>query len=466
MSSSVSIWRRLGRLLYWLRLLLLMLLVGLSVLLLQWNREMDPRFFRFLNTPPGRTLARVMNWPNLFDQVLPDKPLEEYSEEEKLWRQKLESAIRATWPTHTLHMTDGSARLVQVLAIDGDHLQIREHYGARGRLETSVQRSLIRGIDPYTAPLPEVTWRDVRFQMEFPAFELTHTGHYTVLTDAPFHQVASSVEALEHLHGQYLDLFSSLIRYPESSGTLQVLFFTREEDYRRHQEATAPDLASSLGYYSPLENRMVLFNHQFSQYTESVREHVKHELGFLSGQTDSAAERKRLYLLQERLEDHIRDQAALETLSTLRHEGAHHLSYTFGVHSWIHAENAWLVEGLAAFFESAEPGQTVPSYQDSLQHLQREGRIPPLARLVGVRIPSDFARELPDVLPHEAYALSWSLFRLCMSPPHRDLFFSYLKSLQDPDDIAKLMNTPRIELLANALSLSPASLEAAWRASL
>lgn len=465
MSSSLPSLRRFRRAFFWVRLGIMIALGGLALQLLQWNRDMDPRFFRFLSSPPGKALARVMNWPNLYDQLEMDKPLEEHTEEERVWRQKIETGLQETWPTHSLLLTDGSRRDVQIQSLEGPRLHVRETFGARGRLETRIDRSRIRKILPYDTPLPRVTWRDVRFQMEYPEFDLTYADHYTVLTDAPFYQVSTSVEALEHLREQFLETFGSLIRYPKADESLQLLFFTREAEFRAHQEATAPDLINSVGYYSPLEDRMVLFNHEYSDHAEKVRAHVKEEVGFLVQQADSPTERNRLRLLQLRLEDQLRDQASMETLATLRHEGAHHLAYTYGVHSWIHTENAWLVEGLAAYFESPTPGGTVPGYVRLLRKMEEEDRIPDLARLVAIRLPEAFGSELPDIRPYEAYALSWSLFRLCMRPATREMFFNYLRTLQNPDDIPGLMKQPRLEMLADALALSPAELESAWRSS-
>lgn len=453
------------RFFFWARLVALLALMGFALRLFHWNRETDPRFFLFLRTSPGKALSRVMHWPNFYQQLRPERPQEDYTEEERIWHQKITASLKDTWPTHTLEFQDGSQRHLRILATTPTRLQVTEAFGSRGRLESFVSRDRIRELRPYTVPIPTVTWRDVRFQMAYPKFDLNYAGHYTILTDAPYYQVAASVEALEHLREQFLETFGSLIRYPKADESLQLLFFTRETEFRAHQEATAPDLINSVGYYSPLEDRMVLFNHEYSDHAEKVRAHVKEEVGFLVQQAESPTERNRLRLLQLRLEDQLRDQASMETLATLRHEGAHHLAYTYGVHSWIHTENAWLVEGLAAYFESPTPGGTVPGYVRLLRKMEEEGRIPDLARLVAVRLPEAFGSELPDIRPYEAYALSWSLFRLCMRPATREMFFNYLRTLQNPDDIPGLMKQPRLEMLADALALSPAELESVWRSS-
>ena len=418
MSIPSPSWHRLRRILFWFRLALMLCVAGFVIQLSIWNRDLDPRFFRFLGTPPGKMLARVMNWPTMYDTGAFDKNLSEYSEEELKWRDHLLSELQARTPSHLL---------------------------------TSE---------------PTLSWRDVRLQMDYPTLTLSHSPHFSILSDAPFHQIATSVEAMEHLRSQYLDIFSSLVRYPKPDTSLQLLYFSNESDYREHQQRAVPLLENSIGYYSPLEDRLVLFNHQFSDHTQAIHDHVQQEIDFLSEQMDSEAEQEQLDQAHQRLTRYIQDQASIETLATLRHEGAHYLSYTYGVHSWIHTENAWLIEGIATYFEAPLPGQSVPSYLNMITKMVMEDRLPTLANFMAVRLPSDFATDLPQIEPHEAYALSWSLFRLCMSPPYRASFFEYVKDLQEPKDLSTLMKTSRVERLAAYLSVSSTELEAEWQRSL
>ena len=455
----------LRRVFFWGRIVAILVVVLLAARLLHWNQNMDPRFFRFLGTETGMTLARVMNWPNLHDQIEVDKSLEDHTEDERLWRQRITKRVQKSWPTHLLVLTNGEEKQVQLESYSSERLQVVERFGSRGRMVSTVERAEIEDLRLFTEPMPKVTWRDVRFQMEFPTYELTYSGHYTVLTDAPYYQIANSVQALENVRDQFFDIFQPLIRFPKQEEALQLLYFTLEDDYRAHQEAHAPELAQSLGYYSPLEDRMVMFNHEFSKQTEDVRAHVQEEVDFLIEHSTTKREKSRIQRMHEKVQDQIRERAIRETLSTLRHEGAHHLAYTHGLHSWIHAENAWLIEGLATYFESTTPGYPIPAYQGVLRHLEMNDRMPALADLVAVRLPADFEQDLPGIKAHEAYALSWSLFRLCMAPHHREAFFGYLKTIQDPEDLGKLMRTPRIEVLASSLGRTPEELEREWRLS-
>jgi len=89
------------------RMLMMIGLLAVTAQLVIWNRNTDPRFYRFLGTPPGRLLAEVMNWPNLQAHRLTDKPESQFTDEELLWKRKLEDQILHSWPTHILTLENG-----------------------------------------------------------------------------------------------------------------------------------------------------------------------------------------------------------------------------------------------------------------------------------------------------------------------------------------------------------------------
>jgi hypothetical protein len=444
------------------RLVVLLLLTGAAVQLVLWNRAYDPRFYQFLSTPPGRTLSRVMKWPNLHNHRQIDKTEEELTDEELVWKRKLEKGLRESWPTHRLLLRNGGESLGRILSETEQSLLFRESFGGQGRIETDIPKAMIEDISPWRVPIPEVTWRDIRFQMEYPDFQLTWFGHYTVLTDAPYYQVAASVRELENLHRQYMDLFGSLLRFPKSEQRLQVLFFSREDQYRAHQITYAPSLSNSSGYYSPLEDRMVIFNQSSSAQSQQMREEVRVDIEQMFLRARTPEERKNIRNMQVSVEEQLRKQGERETVATLRHEAVHHLSYTHGVHSWVHAENAWEIEGLAVYFEPNPPGDVPVNHLASLLKMDKEDRVPRLATLLNIRQPDQFQTALPGVAPHEAYTLSWSLVHLCMQPRFRPGFFDYLRRLQQSSNLRELVETPRDILLARALGLDPQELEDLW----
>ncbi|MDA3872383.1 MAG: hypothetical protein PF795_00270 [Kiritimatiellae bacterium] len=100
-ASSGKRFRRIRVIFFWIRLIGMLALLAAAAQLVMWNRDYDPRFYQFLSTAPGQALSKVMQWPNLYNRQISDKPLEEYTEEERMWRQKLLKQLSQSWPTHT-----------------------------------------------------------------------------------------------------------------------------------------------------------------------------------------------------------------------------------------------------------------------------------------------------------------------------------------------------------------------------
>ncbi len=460
--QHLSSWGKFWRILTWIRWTLMLALAAGAFRLVEWSRARDPRFYHFLGTQPGRLLARVMKWPTLHNLPRTDKPESEFTDEELAIKRKLEAQLQAAWPTHEVQLANGRRILGRLQREEADAYWVREAYGNQGDALIRLAREQVAGIRPRSLPLPRITWRDVRFQMEYPAFHLHHQAHYTVLTDAPYFQVADSVRELERLYGQYERLMGPLIQHEKRAEGIQVLFFTRESDYRKHQEAYAPKLADSAGFYSPLQDRMVVFNQNHSERATLAKDQVRGQIRAMLQEARSPADRSRILALQASVESRLRRQADQETDATLRHEGAHHLSYTLGVHSAFHVENAWIIEGLAVYFEPSEPGDLPLGHMYTLMRLNEEGRGVGLRDLVSIRDPDLLQSLAPAVDVNEAYALSWSLFHFCMLPERRPLFFDYLRFIRDPGNIDVVVRTPAADLLASHLGMDADALEHAW----
>jgi len=457
-----SPWRTLRRMIRCARWVLLIMLMAGAARLVQWNRNDDPRFYHFLTTPPGRALARAMQWPSFYNLPPEDKPESEFTPEELDWKRNLETALRDRWPTHRLTTTSGEEHLIRILFESPESVSVQFSFGGQSRVTRDIRRGDIFSLEPYTEPIPRITWRDVRFQMEFPPFQLLQYGPYAILTDAPYFQVIETARVLDRLYQQYMDLFTPLVQPRRSQQSLQVLFFSNEEDFARSVQHASPELEGSAGFYSPLEDRMVVFNQYHSAFARQMRSEINAELATLIENSRSTEERRSLEHTRFRVEEQIRRRGQQETLATLRHEAAHHLSYTYGVHSWFHAENGWLIEGLAVYFESDPPGEITHTHLNTLIQLRESGRIPPLAQIINIRKPSGFEAELPGLKSYEAYALSWVLFRYLMEESRRDAFFAYLCYIRDPAHLRQLVNIPREQLLARHLGTTPEALEQAW----
>lgn len=440
----------------------MLFLVAGTYQLVVWSRNYDPRFYHFLSTAPGRTLSRVMNWPSLYNQPPHDRPLSEFTAEELAWKRTLEANIQQNWPTHRLLMRNGDEHLGRLLRSTPASLRFEQAYGGQGRISREFDRAHILTVEPFDQPPPSITWRDVRFQMEFPEFQLIHFGHYTVVTDAPFYQVIESVRTLERVYQQYMELFGGLVSRDRPPHGLQVVFFNSEEQFRRHQLSEAPGLETSAGFYSPLHDRMVVFNQYNSQHAQEMRQEIQLQLDHMLSRSRNDGQRRSILEMREQVEEQLRARGRRETIATLRHEGAHHLSYSFGIHSWHHAENGWLIEGIAVYFESDPPGGIPPGHAGTLANLLSRNDLPPLARLMAIRRPDDFTRDLPGFSAYEAYLLSWGLFHFGMLPENRTQFFDYLRFLRAPENLREIVRSPAIDLLARHLEMTPEALERAW----
>jgi len=440
----------------------MLLLTVATYQLVVWNRNYDPRFYHFLSTAPGRTLSRLMNWSTFYNQPPYDKPEREFTAEELSWKRKIEARLKDSWPSHRLVTRQGEEHLVRILRQSESMLRFEQSFGGGGRLSRDIERSEIAILEPYEIPPPRVSWRDVRFQMEFPTFQLIHLGHYAVVTDAPYFQVIDSVRTLEALYADYMVLFGDLRQTDRPAHGLQVLLFSQEEAYRQHQNLSAPGLENSAGFYAPLQDRMVVFNQYHSSHSRQMREEIEAEIQRIFLEAGTAAERRSIQEMRSRVEEQMRERGRRETTATLRHEGAHHLSYTFGVHSWHHSENGWLIEGLAVYFESSPPGEVPEGHRGTLFQLLTNRTLPSLHDIMAVRKPEDFEAALPGYAAYEIYALSWGMFHYAMQAENRDAFMDYLQFVRNPENIRELLNMPADALLARFLGKTTPELERGW----
>ncbi|HEY8241479.1 MAG TPA: DUF1570 domain-containing protein, partial [Kiritimatiellia bacterium] len=159
---------------------------------------------------------------------------------------------------------------------------------------------------------------------------------------------------------------------------------------------------------------------------------------------------------------HLAGLAESQTRATLRHEGAHQLAFTLGVHSWHRAEGEWLVEGLATYCETSPPGQVDASRSSALHNAMEKGKLIPLSDLVAMRA-GEFVRLGSEVRISLAYCQSWSLFHFLMQRDNQGRFFNYVRFLRDPANVTEVRETDPLELLARFEGLTPQDLEKKWK---
>jgi hypothetical protein len=444
----------------WIRVAILLAAMSGSYVLYRWSREHDPRFYQFLDTAAGRQIARIFHWERkLPGRLLPDKPEAALTAEERAVKRALEAELASFLPTHRLEFVDGRTSVGRVTTQDAQTVTFVESYREQGGISIQFPRARLRAVVGLTNAIPAVSYRDIRFKMEFPALRFYKQPHYSILTDEPFFSIRETVEELERLSTEFEAVFGALVRRP-ARGTAQVLFFSRKEDYdacRARLGATAESVA---GFYDPAGDRLVIFNQIASASVREARERLNHQAQALT--EAHAGQAASIESQRGAIDQAIVGEARRHTRSLVRHEAAHQLFFSLGVHSDHHRENTWLIEGLAGWCETSPMGGSIEAYRLALHEAVARDALIPLGELLAIRGPEGL-HAAGEARVNLAYAESWALVRALMAPEHRDGFFRYLVHVRDPAHGRDVRLTPPLDLLNRASGVPPAAFDAAIR---
>ena len=111
-----------------LRLVVLLVLLGAAAVLFIWNHNVDPRFYRFLESRFGHGLATVMGWTTPVDLTPLDIPDADYTEEERQVRQGLEERVSLERPTHELILTTGETMRGRIVGDTATTVTFKEEF--------------------------------------------------------------------------------------------------------------------------------------------------------------------------------------------------------------------------------------------------------------------------------------------------------------------------------------------------
>jgi hypothetical protein len=438
-------------------------LLGASALLLFWNRIGDPRFYRFLETKTGRRMAVVFRWYG----DLPAPPPDDLDESrmtpgEQEVKRRLEAQVRADLPTHELVFEDGQTLTGHVTEERSNEVVFVRTYGDSAEVTARIPRRRLRSIRRLEMPDPGITYRDVRFQMEFPGLRFYRRPPFSLLTDESFFRVEQMVELLEILHEQFVEVWGGLMAGERPDRSIQVLFFSRQEAFRAYQQKYAPRMESTAGFYSPRLDRLVLFNQHASDRVADLRQQVEAEEARHRSGTDSPAAQARVREWRLQMERDIERFAEAQTRTTIRHEGAHQLFYDLGIHSGHGVEGEWLIEGLATYCETSPIGAADPARLRSLRRALEEGSLIGLEDLVNLRDQSGLMSFGVQERIGLAYDQAWGLVRFLMQPDHRQAFFDYLRYLRDPKNFGEIRRLGELAILCRFLVLDPDELWHRW----
>jgi len=447
-----------------LRVAVLGSLLGVALLCYFWSQHADPRFYYLLTSPAGRWVAELCHWRIPFMRLSHEEVAwEEMTEAERRTYRALERELRDAAPSHHLLLKNGRSMLGRILEEAPRYVRFQETFGNSGSLSAMIRRHRILQLEPIAEPRIDISYRDVRFKMEYPEMNLYKRPPYTIVSDEKYFHVENAVRLLRGLQEEFVETFNPLIERDRARDNIQVLFFSNEAAFRECQQRYAPRMESSVGFYSPWADRFVVFNQRNSEQM--------YEFGRL---LDAQARR---YLANERMyggvsrirhwkEEAGRRMAGLaeeQTRATIRHEGAHQLLFTYGIHSEHRIENEWLYEGLAVYCETPELGRTSPYRVALLKAALAEDRLIPLPQLVNHRSRSGLFEFGAEEEAELAYTQSGMLVHFLMQPAYREAFFDYIRFIRGRQNFSAVLRQSRHELLCRMLDVEPEAFSRAWQ---
>jgi hypothetical protein len=371
---------------------------------------------------------------------------------ERQVQRELEAQLRSEARKDRVVTVQGKVIQGKILGESASGVRILRSFGDSGDMEMTLARRDIKSIERGRTELPPpIRLRDVRFKLEFADFNLYRRPPFTIVTDQSFFEVQDATRTLDELHGDFVHAFTPLIRDRERSDGIQLLFFSDEKQFNAYRDEFAPALGYASGFYSPMKDRLVIYDQANSQWVDQASQQID---GQREAYRDYAAQRGAGIALHEWHQSAKRTLGSIAERANrmiLRHEGAHQLFHTYGVHSEEGVEHLWLIEGLAAYCEEkGDPGAKMRAeelkavddphalaFPELINFASREG----IGSLGG-------AAEI-DLF----YPKAWLVVDHLMKR-HREPFFEYVRYVRDPANQAALEDTTDFALLSGFVGLS------------
>lgn len=223
-------------------------------------------------------------------------------------------------------------------------------------------------------------------------FEISATGHYLVAH--PPGQSGQWSQRFEDLYRSCAHYFSVRgFRLAEPQFPLVAVVYRNQDEFLRQARAEGAKIDSSvLGYYSPMTNRISMFD--------------------IGGGKSNRQDWKM-------------------NAETIIHEATHQTAYNTGIHRRFGASPRWVVEGLGTLFEA--PGVYDSRANPSQPARVNRGRFQDFQSLAAGREPGALAQLVTDdrlfqTQPSRAYAEAWALtYWLVETRPQ--LYAKYLQTM-------------------------------------
>lgn len=374
-------------------------------------------------------------------------------------RARLEEQAAAERPTHRVTLQNGRVVEGRVLTQTSDSIRLREGFGFSGYVISPYKRSEITGIETLPARPFEITRRDLKLCEEFPRYHFAKVPPYSFVTDESYGDVEKLLRLLTDLRQQFSAKFAPLISDGAGPQDIQVVFFGSENSFRDYTRRIAPALIGSAGFYSAGNNRLALLNQLATQhYADAGARLAKHQRQLNERRDVDPRDQYQASRRLSALRSGITYEAKSMTERLVRHEGAHQLFHSYGIHSRSGLEPTWLTEGLAEYCEPSVFGGYHFALAERLARLRQSHSLLPLKTLLAHHDAAGFF-SLGEDGTDAAYAQSWALVYFLMQDEFRSRFFDYIKrnrALEDPiaDPAA---------LLESCLKINLNTLETQWQ---
>ena len=377
--------------------------------------------------------------------------------QERQVQRQLEAQLRGEARKDRIVTHQGKVIQGKILAESASGVRLLRSFGDSGDMEMTLARRDIRAIERgHTETPPPIRLRDVRFKLEFANFNLYRRPPFTIVTDQSFFEVQDATRTLDELHGDFTRAFTPLIRDRGRSDGIQLLFFSDERQFNAYRDEFAPALGYASGFYSPLKDRLVIYDQANSQWVDQASQQIDGQRKAYSAYATQRGAGVALHEWHQSAKRTLGSIAERANRMILRHEGAHQLFHTYGVHSEHGSEHLWLIEGLAAYCEERE-GTGRNLRVEELQAVP-DARALPFPKLVNFASRDGIgslggASEI-DLFYPKAWLVVDHLMR-----KHREAFFAYVRHVRDPAHQAELEDAEDFEVLSRFLNLSADELQ-------
>jgi hypothetical protein len=263
---------------------------------------------------------------------------------------------------------------------------------------------------------------------------------------------------LGNLHGNFVNNFEPVIE-KASTRRSNVVIFANYADFKAYAHKMAPDLQDASGFYSPLEDQLVVYNFFSGGDYKAADGILKSKENEIDGLRNGSREYDQVAVNEyEQRVVTTRSQIGLDTRATnmevLRHEAGHQLSYDLGL---VKGDNfdLWLLEGIAEYCSVPYMGEMKRSSLETMREALQKRNNLSIKSLFEYTEGRKFYSQNPE-LTKLLYAESGLMFFYLMSQQRRDKFFVYIQGLKKAQRLSK---DERMKLFEDSLGMPMDQLE-------